>query len=140
MCRSSGLGCMVMPWAPKDSMSRAEAIRSGMLPPLELRRVANLLMMTLKEVIKFHLPGAKIRNGHAFCHLKLLFCTQSECHVHTRSNNIQYPCFRAWGNPRGGHGVLQGDHPFPCRGDRGRALFGSPVRKRPGLFRGGQED
>src|SRR5690606_22776482 len=137
MCLWSGLGCMVMPWAPKDSMSRAEAIRSGTLPPLELRRVANLFILTLKEVIKFYFPWAKIRNGHAFCHLKLLFCTQSECHVHTRPNNIQYTCFRAGGDPRQGHFVFRGDHAFPRGGDRERALFGPFVGKRSGMFRGG---
>src|SRR5690606_5820014 len=134
MWRSSGLGWTVMPWAPKDSMSRVEAIRSGTLPPLELRRVANLLMLTLKDVIKFDFPGPKIRKGHAFCHLKLLFCTQWKRHVHTRPNNSQHPCFRTWGNPREGHSIFRGDHPFPRGGERKRSIFGPIVRERPGLF------
>src|SRR6185312_8536747 len=46
MCLSSGRGCTVIPSAPKVMMSFAVLIRSGLLPPRELRSVAILLMFT----------------------------------------------------------------------------------------------
>ena len=51
ICLSSGRGWTVMPWAPKRSQSLATCIRSGLLPPRELRRVAILLMLTDSLVI-----------------------------------------------------------------------------------------
>src|SRR6185312_17352104 len=46
MCLSSGRGCTVIPSAPKVMMSLAVLIRSGLLPPRELRSVAILLIFT----------------------------------------------------------------------------------------------
>ena len=46
MCLSSGRGCTVMPSAPNRSMFNAVFITSGLLPPLEFRSVAILLMFT----------------------------------------------------------------------------------------------
>ena len=51
ICLSSGLGCTVMPSAPKASQSRAAFSTSGLFPPRALRRVANLLILTLNLVI-----------------------------------------------------------------------------------------
>ena len=51
MCRSSGLGCTVMPSAPNISQSAATLRTSGWLPPRALRSVATLLMLTLNLVI-----------------------------------------------------------------------------------------
>ena len=51
ICRSSGLGCTVMPCPPNCSQSRATCSKSGLLPPRALRNVANLLIFTLSFVI-----------------------------------------------------------------------------------------
>ncbi|MNR39669.1 hypothetical protein D3C85_1578950 [compost metagenome] len=51
MWRSSGLGCTVIPFAPKRSQARAAANTFGLFPPRELRRVAILLMFTDNAVM-----------------------------------------------------------------------------------------
>ena len=51
ICLSSGLGCTVMPSAPKRSQSKAALITSGMFPPREFRNVAILFIFTLSLVI-----------------------------------------------------------------------------------------
>ena len=53
ICRSSGLGCTVMPCAPNFSQLIAATITSGLLPPRALRKVAILFMFTLNCVIAF---------------------------------------------------------------------------------------
>src|SRR5579871_1097660 len=56
ICRSSGRGCTVIPWAPRSSIKRAILIRSGLLPPRAFLMVAILLILTLSLVIDSPLP------------------------------------------------------------------------------------
>ena len=60
ICLSSGRGCTVIPSAPKFTQSRAAFSTSGMFPPLALRRVANLLILTLNLVMIIPFLNTKI--------------------------------------------------------------------------------
>jgi len=50
MWRSSGRGCMVIPFAPKDSILLTISMISGLLAPLAFRNVAILFTFTLNRV------------------------------------------------------------------------------------------
>src|SRR5678816_3499514 len=50
MCRASGRGCTVMPWAPASRHVLAACTTSGSDPPRELRSTAILLTLTLSAV------------------------------------------------------------------------------------------